>query len=138
MSPEIRRAALRAAAKAAFVVSIGCSSGAGKPAPSNVAGKTGPEPAAASCAEYLAGLEVVQRDQLADDDPLKEAPELYGAFADRAARESARTRECCTEALAEGGSGEPRWACCSALGNASGGQPGACIPWGPPCPPSMA
>lgn len=145
MTPEIRRAALRAAAKAALVVSlgslgsIGCSGGkSGGPSTSstsNTGGST--EPAAeVSCADYLAGLPVARTGELAADDPLKDRPDVYGAFASVADREAARTQTCCTEQLAaDGSAAAQRWECCSALPAPDGM---ACTPWGPPCPPAMA
>jgi hypothetical protein len=143
MTPEIRRAALRAAAKAALVVSLGslgalgCSGGA-RTAPSNTTATT-PDPtpvAEATCDEYLAGLEVT-KGPLPDGDPLKDAPAVYAAFVDVAARAAARTQECCTEQLArDNAQAAQRFECCSALGTAADAM--ACTPWGPPCPPAMA
>jgi hypothetical protein len=59
MTPEIRRAALRMAAKAALLTTLGCSGGA--PAPATPLAHQGDAPASApapapSCATYLAGL----------------------------------------------------------------------------------
>jgi hypothetical protein len=139
MRPEIRRAALRAAAKAALVMSIGCSSGPGSPAPSNTTTTQGPQPAATSCAAHLDALAVVKPEELAADDPLHARMDVYGAFADRAARDSARTQACCEETMiADGSNAAHRWQCCSALASLpAGAEPSACTPWGPPCPPEM-
>lgn len=133
MTTDVRRTALRAAAKCAIIVTLGCG---GRTAPAQ------PEPdvppvAEPSCAEYLASLETV--DQVPEGDPLHGQLDVYGAFADVEARSSARTRECCTEQLVAGGSGAAqRWECCSALGDVpEGAEPSACTPWGPPCPPEM-
>lgn len=137
MTPEIRRAAIRAAAKAALITAIGCG-GDPKPAapmtPSNVSAAPATK-AAVDCATHLGGLAKVKQDKLADDDPLKNDSTVYGqVFADRAARESADTKKCCNEELAANGAGSKlRWECCSALG----GTGMACTPWGPPCPPAM-
>jgi hypothetical protein len=139
MRPDIRRAALRAAAKTALVVSFGCSSSPPRPPPSNTvpADGTAARPAATSCAEYLAGLATGTREELAAGDPLHDRTDVFQVFTDVTARRSPRTRECCTEALEhDGAQAKPRWACCSALPDNA--QPPACTPWGPPCPPAMA
>lgn len=137
MTPEIRRAALRIAAKTALVVTIGCSGGgsATKTAPPANTGGT-PAPVVA-CDAHLAGLAKTDRDKLAADDPLKERMDVYGqVFADVGERTSARTQECCHEELtANGASSALRWECCSALPR--GSEAMACTPWGPPCPPEM-
>jgi len=138
VTPEIRKAALRAAAKAAVVGMLaGCGGSEPKPAaPSNVAR---PEKPAASidCATWLADLKTVKQDELPAGDPLKEKSDVYGAvFADRAARESPETQKCCTEELTANSAGSKlRWECCSALVVDPAGA--ACTPWGPPCPPEM-
>ncbi len=137
MKPEIRRAALRAAAKAALVMTIGCSGGKGSPPPSSTTPDPVPVAAGASCADHLGGLATAKPEALAADDPLRSRGEVYGAFADVAARQSARTQECCAEALErDGSSAAQRWECCSALPATA--QAMACTPWGPPCPPQMA
>ena len=139
MTPEIRRAALRMAAKTAFVASIGCSGGQAPRPTSNIAPANGS--AVADCATYLGGLASVDMDgvhTLASTDPLHDKPGVYGAFVDLTVRGSARTHECCNEELAKGAGAPHRWACCSAVDNvvpAGGGA--ACTPWGPPCPPEM-
>ena len=140
MTPEIRRAALRIAAKTALVVTIGCS-GSGSStttSPSNVATGSAAQPVA--CDPHLSGLATVEKDNLASSDPLRERMDVYGkVFADITARTSARTQECCTEELVtSGSSAKHRWECCSALGDVpAGAEPSACTPWGPPCPPEM-
>lgn len=145
MTPEIRRAALRAAAKTALVVSLGCSgsSKGPQPTPTNVAPAPATEPAKTepACDEYLASLATVKsREQLAEGDPLRDKPEVYAAFSDVALRESPKTKECCTAALVRDGAGaKQRFECCSALGDVpDGATPSACTPWGPPCPPEMS
>jgi hypothetical protein len=141
MTPEIRRAALRAAAKAALVVSITGCSGSPKAPPSNTSGGSDSKPvAAASCADYLGSLATIGHGELPDGDPLKGKTAVYGAFKDVAARSAPRTTECCTEELkAHGSSAKARFECCSALGDVpAGAEPSACTPWGPPCPPAMA
>lgn len=136
MTPEIRRAAIRAAAKAALITAIGCS-GDPKPTttmPSNVS--TSPAvPEVKECGALLGGLEKVAQDKLADDDPLKKSNFVYGqVFADRKARESAEVQKCCTEELDKNNaSSKLRWECCAAVD----GKGAACTPWGPPCPPAM-
>ena len=139
MTPEIRRAALRMAAKTALILSLnGCGGGAATPPP--VANATGDQPPApaASCEQHLSSLAVVKRDALAPDDPLAKRNDVYGAFADIVARTSARTQQCCHEELdKQGARAAHRWACCSALGPTDGTGI-ACTPWGPPCPPEMA
>ena len=144
MTPEIRRAALRMAAKAAMLGAIGCSApappGAAMPTPP---GNTAPAPTAgASCEAYLGSLATYDLDvkaQLADDDPLKKRSDVYGAFARIADRSAPRTHACCTTQLVAAGSqAKQRWACCSALDAVpAGADPSACSPWGPPCPPAM-
>jgi hypothetical protein len=144
MTPEIRRAALRAAAKAALVVSVGCSGGAKTaPPPENTTGSTGSAVAAAapmSCADHLASLAKGAPESLPEGDPLRGKPGVYGeVYTDRAARESARTQECCTEEINNHGSqAQARWECCSALTAQTDKSTAACTPWGPPCPPAMA
>jgi hypothetical protein len=138
MTPEIRRAALRIAAKTALVVTIGCSgsSSSTKATPSNAA----PAGAPIACDAHLSGLATVEKGELAANDPVRERPDVYGkVFADVEARGSARTKECCTEELVtSGSSAKHRWECCTALdGVPAGATPSACTPWGPPCPPEM-
>jgi len=133
MTPEIRRAALRAAAKVALVTAVGC--GSSTAPPSNVS--TAPPQ---TCTQYLDTLKQVQsREELPADDPLRTKLAVYGAFADRTARESARTHECCTEEMKGNAQGKHQWACCSALDNQvpEGAVAYGCTPWGPPCPPVM-
>jgi hypothetical protein len=141
MTPEIRRVALRAAAKAALVVSLaGCSGGTRSPAPppANTTGRAADPITELACPAYLDGLATTTREALAKDDPLKKQVGVYGAFADVAARGSAKTKDCCTQDLkANGSSSKHRWACCSALGKPHDNG-AACTPWGPPCPPEMA
>ena len=135
MTPEIRRAALRMAAKAALILSVGCGS---SPPPAPVQNTTPATPVEEACEPYLGKLAVVQREDLAADDPLRQRNDVYGAFADAVARQSARTQQCCHEELdAKHAQAPHRWACCSAV--APGTEHGtACTPWGPPCPPEMA
>ncbi|MBP6628806.1 MAG: hypothetical protein KBG28_15640 [Kofleriaceae bacterium] len=145
MKPETRRAALRAAAHTAFVVAAAC--GGADPAPASPraagpgpTGPSSPEPGAAAplaCDPYLDGLATVPIGELPADDPLRGRSDAYvEAFADLGARADARTQQCCLEELADGAGRDHRWACCNAL--AAADQPGACTPWGPPCPPAMA
>jgi hypothetical protein len=137
MTPEIRRAALRMAAKTALILSVGCG-GSPPPAPVQNTTPAVPAPVVEACEPYLGKLAVVKREELADDDPLRQRNDVYGAFADAVARQSARTQQCCQEELdAKRAQAAHRWACCSAL--PQGAQNGAaCTPWGPPCPPEMA
>ncbi len=144
MTPEIRRAALRMAAKAAMLGAIGCSAPAPHgPATTPAPGNAAPAPTAfASCDAYLGGLATYDLDvksRLATDDPLKKRSDVYGAFASVAERSAPRTHECCTAQLVAAGSqAKQRWACCSALDAVpAGAEPTACSPWGPPCPPAM-
>lgn len=138
MTPEIRRAALLAAAKTTFVVSLGCSNTV-QPTPTIVA-PTPPTRSELPCAEHLAGLAFTEG-SLPPGDPLHDKPGVYGAFLDIAARSDPHTLKCCSEAL--GKDEGPRWACCSALEHHPGTTPNspkssdlfaACTPWGPPCP----
>ena len=143
MTPEIRRAALRMAAKTALVMSIGCSSGTKTaPPPSNAdhSGSSAPATSAQPCPEYLGSLATAQRGQLKPDDPLHGKFDVYAAFADVAVRSAPQTQTCCTEELVKHGSGAAaRFECCSALGHVpEGAERSACTPWGPPCPPEMA
>lgn len=138
MTPEIRKAALRIAAKTALVMTIGCSGGgsstkATPPANTGGSGAT----AVVACDAYLGGLATVEKDKLPAGDPLKERMDVYGnVFANVAERTAARTKECCTEELAaHSSSSKLRWECCSALDANSNAM--ACTPWGPPCPPEM-
>lgn len=143
MTPEIRRAAVRAAAKVALVATLGCSGGQRQPPQNTEPGPAVPR-AAPDCDEHLDKLEVVGLGKLADDDPLKNA-NAFEAFKDIAARTTPRTTECCTQQLvAHGSSAKQRFACCSALdaagipgGVPEGAEASACTPWGPPCPPEM-
>lgn len=142
MTPEIRRAAIRAAAKAALVAGLAGCGGDPKPAPAGPSNAATTEPAAPAaavdCTTLLAGLATVKQDELPDGDPAKTRPDVYGAvFADRARREAPETQQCCTEELTRSGAqSKLRWECCSAL--PQDGQVGiACTPWGPPCPPAM-
>ncbi len=141
MTPEVRRTALRAAAKAALVVSIGCGGGSKTAPPSNIGGTgpTPPAPVAGSCDEHLASLARGKPAALAPDDPVKARPDLYGeVFTDRAAREDARTQSCCAESLGDGAAeSKYRWECCSAIADSMDKHHLACTPWGPPCPPEM-
>lgn len=151
MSPEVRRAALLAAAKTTFIVSLGCSSNLqpsspAAPPPASTASSATPDaPVAAPvlpCAQHLDGLATANPEQLPASDPLHDRLGVYGAFTDIAARNSERTRECCTEELTrDHGGAAHRWACCSALSDADGNTPSiqgsACTPWGPPCPPEL-
>lgn len=138
MTPEIRKAALRIAAKAALVVTVGCSGGgsSAKTTPPANAGGNAEAPVVA-CDAYLGGLATVEKDKLASDDPLKQRMDVYGkVFANVAERSAPRTTECCNEELAaHGSSSKLRWECCSALD--PNAQAMACTPWGPPCPPEM-
>lgn len=140
MKPETRKAALRAAARTALVVSLGAASACGGATPTAAVGNRDVGAAAAplTCDAYLDGLATTPVADLAKDDPLHGQPGVYvEAFADRTARASERTQQCCAEALAPpAGGGEHRWPCCNAL--PSDAQPMACTPWGPPCPPTMA
>ena len=141
MTPEIRKAAIRAAAKVALVVSVGCSGGSAAAPPSNAATGPDPAPAAATCEAHLASLAVVKAGELAADDPLHDRNDVFGeVFADVAARHDAHTQQCCTEVLGDvdAASKPYRWECCSALASVGTAQPFACTPWGPPCPPTMA
>lgn len=146
MTPEIRRKALRMAAKTAFVMSIGtsagiaggCSGGATSgPAPSNVA----VQPVEQPCPQYLDALEAVDMGDLPATDPLHGQLGYYGAFKDVAMRAAPHTQQCCKDELTTAGSSaKHRWACCSAI--AKGEMPAevrgsACTPWGPPVPPEM-
>ena len=136
MTPQTRRAALRMAAKAAMVLTVGCSGGQhATPPPSNTATPTGSAPVA--CKPYLAGLAQSHVADLPADDPLHGKPDIYGAFTDIAARQSAQTQQCCADELNAGVESAYRWACCSALGHAPPNHLAACTPWGPPCPPEM-
>lgn len=139
MRSETRRAALRAAAKVAIVVSLGCGPPRAEPVVTRPPETTAEPASTPTCAEHLAGLEVVSTDGLPEGDPLREEPNAYEAFVDVGARTDARTLECCTEGLVASGSGAPhRFACCSALGDVpEGADPTACTPWGPPCPPEL-
>src|SRR6202789_3333311 len=108
MTPEIRRAALRMAAKTAMVMTLGCRGTDGaRPNPA------APHPAAnpyvsapLPCDQFLAGLAAGEYDALAQDDPLRRdrfsGVGVYRAFLDIAARHSPRTHECCTAALQGG------------------------------------
>jgi hypothetical protein len=133
MKRETRNAALRAAAQVAFVVTAACTSSATAPsAPS------APRPAdtAQTCKAYLDGLATTRKpSELPEGDPLRGRADVYGAFTDRAARDSKRTRDCCALSFMD-----HRWECCSALDNKTpaGVEPQACTPWGPPAPPAMA
>ena len=133
MTPEIRRAALRAAAKVALVAAVGC--GGKPPPPSNTTPPVQTD-TVATCKEYLAGLKVVQRGELPVGDPLREKPDVYGAFADRAARETPRTKDCCNQEITANDQTH-QWPCCSALDNIVPAGAIGCSPWGPPCPPEM-
>jgi hypothetical protein len=138
MTPEIRKAAVRAAAKAALVTMlVGCGGSDTKPVagPSNTASGA-PMAASVDCATHLGALAAVPQGELAAGDPAKDRNDVYGkVFSDRAARESAETQKCCTEELTKSGAGSKlRWECCSAL---PADPSGACTPWGPPCPPEM-
>ncbi len=148
MSPEVRRAALLAAAKTTFIVSLGCSSNLrpSSPAAPSAAPEATPESTVTAkvlpCGQHLDALATAQPEQLPASDPLHDRPGVYGAFTDIAARGSERTRECCSEELTRDDSGAAhRWACCSALSDANGNTPNApgaaCTPWGPPCPPEL-
>ena len=138
MTPEVRRAALRAAAKTAFVATlVGCS-GASKPATEAPPSNAAPPAAAApvSCAAHLDGLATAKPKDLPASDPLHGRNDVFGAFTDVAARSAARTVECCKETLEkDGAQAKHRWECCSTF--AINEQPFACTPWGPPCPPEM-
>lgn len=143
MSPEVRRAALRTAAKATFIVSVGCSNVPPPAAPAEPATAPVTAPvtvtttAPATCGEYLDGLARVDHNGLAASDPLRERADVYGAFVDVTARSSERTQQCCLEELQRDSSGAAhRWACCSALAPQSN-IGSACSPWGPPCPPEL-
>ncbi len=142
MSPEVRRAALLAAAKTTFIVSLGCSSNV-QPGASRPESVTPPAAPEVSCAEHLGGLaQTKMGEALPASDPLHDKPGVYGAFTDIAARTSERTQQCCSEALTDGnGESAYRWACCSALIDQNGQRPDdrfmACTPWGPPCPPAL-
>ncbi len=145
MTPEVRRKALATAAKTAMVMTFGCSPPPPHPEAATTTASAKAEAPAASCTAYLAGLQVVDFEKLAPDDPLRSDREkgrgVYEAFADRAARSNPRTQQCCTEALTGKGAQAPqRFACCSVLDMAH--QPPAiqmaCTPWGPPWPPEMA
>jgi hypothetical protein len=138
MTPEIRKAALRIAAKTALVVTIGCSGGGSSTKatpPANTGGTAGA--AVVACDAHLGALATIEKDKLAADDPLKARMDVYGkVFANVGERTSPRTQECCTEHLDKGGSSSAlRWECCSALPETA--SPSACTPWGPPCPPEM-
>jgi len=95
--------------------------------------------AAISCMPELDKLAQMERGALPDSDPLKSKPTVYGAFADRAARNAPETQRCCNEEIAAYGSNaKHRWACCSALpALPADAEKSACMPWGPPCPPAM-
>lgn len=141
MTPEIRKAALRIAAKTALVVTMGCSGG-GSSAKATPPTNTGGTASAVvvACDAHLGGLAKIQKDQLAADDPLKARMDVYGeVFANVGERTAPRTQECCTEELVKHGTGSKfRWECCSALADVpQGAEPSACTPWGPPCPPEM-
>ena len=138
MTPEIRKAALRIAAKTALITAIGCSGGGSSTKatpPANAGGSAAA--AVVACDAYLGSLATVEKDKLAADDPLKGRMDVYGkVFANVAERSAPRTTECCNEELAtNGASSKPRWECCSALEPNT--QAMACTPWGPPCPPEM-
>ncbi|MBL9012762.1 MAG: hypothetical protein JNL83_01210 [Myxococcales bacterium] len=137
MTPEIRRAALRIAAKTALVVTIGCSGGSSSTKATPPANTGGTAAAVVACDVHLGGLTTIEKDKLAADDPLKERMDVYGkVFANVADRTAPRTQECCNEQLAaDGASSAQRWECCSAL--PANSQAMACTPWGPPCPPEM-
>lgn len=140
MKPETRKAALRAAARTALVVSLGAASACGGAKPTASVGnrEVGEAVTPLTCDAYLDGLATAPIADLPADDPLRGRHDVYvEAFADREARASERTQQCCAEALAPpAGGGDHRWACCNAL--PSDAQPTACTPWGPPCPPTMA
>ena len=146
MSPEVRKAALRAAAKVAIVFSLG---GCGAPAastptpappPDRGGGATqAPPPASVPCGTYLDGLALAANSAaLPENDPLHGRPDVYGQpFADQTARSAPRTQECCTaELTADGANAAHRWSCCSAVPETHAVVM-ACTPWGPPCPPEM-
>lgn len=138
MTPEIRKAALRIAAKTALVVTIGCSGGSSSTKatpPTNTGGSAAA--AVVACDAHLAGLATIEKDKLAADDPLKGRMDVYGkVFASVADRTSPRTQECCNEELTTNGTNSKlRWECCSAVEPNT--QAMACTPWGPPCPPEM-
>lgn len=142
MTPEIRRAAIRAAAKTALIAGLaGCASEprTAPAGPSNAATGTPATPAeAVDCTTLLGNLEAVPQDRLPDGDPVKARTDVYGSvFADRTRREAPATQRCCSEELAQAGaSSRFRWECCSALLDTQD-VGGACTPWGPPCPPAM-
>ena len=151
MTPEIRRAALRIAAKAALVATVGCGPADTIP----IANTTPPIADAPSCPAYLGQLaQYTDREdyaKLAPDDPivarLGKGLETYAIFADPHQRAAPRTQACCSEAL--GTSSTFRGACCSArddgaphdhgayFGGVTDEEKMACSPWGPPCPPEM-
>ena len=137
MTPEIRKAALRIAAKTALVVTMGCSGGGSSAKTTPPANTGGTTAAVVACDAHLGGLATIDKDQLAADDPLKARMDVYGkVFANVADRTAPRTTECCTEELTTNGSSSKlRWECCSAL--EPNAQAAACTPWGPPCPPEM-
>ena len=141
MTPEIRKAALRIAAKTALVVvTVGCSGGGSstKSTPPTNTGGASASGAVVACDAHLGALALVDsKDQLAAGDPLKERMDVYGkVFANAEERNAPRTQECCTQELATNGAGSKlRWECCSAL--PAQADPAACTPWGPPCPPEM-
>lgn len=145
MRPEIRRAAIRAAAKTALIAGLAGCSGDPKASttstPSNVAtGDTAKPAAPVDCEAHLTGLKKMKKEELPDGDPVKERMDVYGeVFANRAEREAPETQKCCTEDLVKNGSrGSHRWECCSALADLpKDASPSACTPWGPPCPPAM-
>ncbi|MDC0672499.1 hypothetical protein [Nannocystis radixulma] len=142
MSPEVRRAALLAAAKTTLVTAIGCSSAQPSASPTATNQPSAPAPASSpdECARHLDRLATVPREQLAADDPLRERMDVYGeVFADREARASEPTQACCRQELAREGANTPhRWSCCSALPQHENRELSlACTPWGPPCPPAL-
>ncbi len=147
MTPEIRRAALRMAAKTALVVTVGCG---GQPVapPHDLAASP-----AESCSAYLGALATVERTEVKADDPIRARIEdglaIYILFADATQRTAPRTLACCSDVLTVGPSVQ-RGACCSAVddgahhstgsyfGGRTDAERAACAPWGPPCPPEMS
>ncbi|CAN5801391.1 hypothetical protein BH11MYX2_BH11MYX2_08110 [soil metagenome] len=145
MTPEVRRAALRMAAKVALVATTtGCWTEPTHPGPAQPTARQDTHASADTCETYLDKLGSVARAPMSTstgpmeaDDPLYNRNDVYGAFADVAARSAPRTQSCCSDEIAQGGSGKHRWECCSAVPASTGVNRIACTPWGPPSPPEM-
>lgn len=158
MSPDVRRAALLAAAKATFIVSLGCARNEPPGAPTGPTISTAstpmapepappppapaPEPAPATpeipCEQHLASLATAQIDELPANDPLRARHDVYGAFRDISARTDDRTVACCVAVLRDHNGSDRRWPCCSSALPSTLELEMACTPWGPPCPPALA